>query len=126
MNVETKCGFCGVESKLKCAGCQQVYYCSPEHQKKHWRAKHKQECAKPFELATNEEFGRHLSVTRPIQKDTVLFTENPLVIGPKWNLDEYEQRSVEVPCVGCFADCRMGQFQCAQCHWPACKPDCPG
>ncbi|XP_049546620.1 SET domain-containing protein SmydA-8 isoform X1 [Anopheles darlingi] len=135
MNVDSKCGFCGVESTLKCAGCQLIYYCSPEHQKKHWRAKHKNECAKPYEivyhskeakLAKNEEIGRFFMVTKPIPKDTVLFSENPLVIGPKWNLDEYEQRSTIVPCVGCFADCHLGQFRCEHCHWPACKPDCPG
>uniref|UniRef100_A0AAG5DNX6 MYND-type domain-containing protein n=1 Tax=Anopheles atroparvus TaxID=41427 RepID=A0AAG5DNX6_ANOAO len=125
MNAETQCGFCGVDSKLKCAGCQLVYYCCPEHQKKHWR-QHKNECAKPYELARNEEIGRFLGATKEILKNTVLFTENPLVIGPKWNLGEYEQRSVVVPCVGCFADCLLGQFYCEHCRWPACKPDCPG
>jgi hypothetical protein len=27
-----------------CARCQQVGYCSPEHQKAHWKAAHKHEC----------------------------------------------------------------------------------
>ncbi|KFB47849.1 hypothetical protein ZHAS_00015897 [Anopheles sinensis] len=126
MEVEKKCGLCGEASKHKCAGCQLVYYCCPEHQKKHWRVKHKNECAKPYELAKNEEIGRFFVATKAIAKDTILFTENPLVIGPKWNLDEYEQRSAIVPCVGCFADCHLGQFQCGLCRWPACKPDCPG
>ncbi|XP_053670251.1 SET domain-containing protein SmydA-8-like [Anopheles nili] len=126
MDVEAKCGFCGVQSKLKCAGCQTVYYCSPDHQKKHWRVKHKNECAKPYELTKNDEIGRFFMVTKPIKKGAVLFTENPLVIGPKWNLDEYEQRSTVVPCVGCFADCYLGQFYCQYCRWPACKSNCPG
>uniref|UniRef100_A0A182J956 SET domain-containing protein n=1 Tax=Anopheles atroparvus TaxID=41427 RepID=A0A182J956_ANOAO len=51
-------------------------------------------------LARNEEIGRFLGATKEILKNTVLFTENPLVIGPKWNLGEYEQRSVVVPCPG--------------------------
>uniref|UniRef100_A0A182W8A1 MYND-type domain-containing protein n=1 Tax=Anopheles minimus TaxID=112268 RepID=A0A182W8A1_9DIPT len=126
MDMEAKCGYCGVQAKLKCAGCQQTYYCNPDHQKKHWRAKHKQECAKPYELARNDEIGRHCLANKAILKDTVLFTETPLVIGPKWNLDEYEQRSTIVPCVGCFADCNLGLFYCELCRWPACKPDCPG
>uniref|UniRef100_A0A182PVE0 MYND-type domain-containing protein n=1 Tax=Anopheles epiroticus TaxID=199890 RepID=A0A182PVE0_9DIPT len=124
--MESNCGFCGVQAKLKCAGCQQVYYCNPDHQKKHWKAKHKSECVKPYELASNDEIGRFLMATKAIQKDTVLFAENPLVIGPKWNLDEYEQRSTVVPCVGCFTDCVLGQFFCELCRWPACRPDCPG
>ena len=28
-----------------CARCQQVGYCSPEHQKAHWKAVHKHQCA---------------------------------------------------------------------------------
>ena len=27
-----------------CARCQQVGYCSPEHQKAHWKAAHKHQC----------------------------------------------------------------------------------
>lgn len=48
--MEANCGYCGVPAKLKCAGCQQVYYCNPDHQKKHWKAKHKHECVKPYEV----------------------------------------------------------------------------
>ncbi|XP_062711433.1 SET domain-containing protein SmydA-8 isoform X2 [Aedes albopictus] len=122
----TKCALCGVPSSLKCAGCKLVVYCSPEHQKKHWRMQHKNECAKPYELSRNEEVGRFFLATEEIPKDTILFTEAPMVIGPKWNLAEYEQRSTTVPCVGCFADCQLGLYRCEACQWPACKPDCPG
>uniref|UniRef100_A0A182JPK7 MYND-type domain-containing protein n=1 Tax=Anopheles christyi TaxID=43041 RepID=A0A182JPK7_9DIPT len=124
--METNCGYCGIPAKLKCAGCQQVFYCDPDHQKKHWKAKHKQECVKPYELTRSDGIGRYFVATKTIQKDSVLFSENPLVIGPKWNLDEYEQRSTIVPCVGCFTDCALGQFYCELCRWPACKPNCPG
>uniref|UniRef100_A0A182XA70 MYND-type domain-containing protein n=1 Tax=Anopheles quadriannulatus TaxID=34691 RepID=A0A182XA70_ANOQN len=124
--MEANCGYCGVPAKLKCAGCQQVYYCNPDHQKKHWKAKHKHECVKPYELTKSDEIGRHFVATKTIEKDTILFSENPLVIGPKWNLADYEQRSTVVPCVGCFTDCQLGQFYCEFCRWPACKPDCPG
>ncbi|XP_053685675.1 SET domain-containing protein SmydA-8 [Sabethes cyaneus] len=136
MNTEAmKCALCGVQSSLKCAGCKLVAYCSPVHQKKHWRLQHKNECAKPYEivqntesakLARNEEVGRFFLATENIPKGTTLFVETPLVIGPKWNLNEYEQRSSIVPCVGCFADCQIGLHRCEGCRWPACKPDCPG
>ncbi|EDS38871.1 conserved hypothetical protein [Culex quinquefasciatus] len=122
----SKCALCGVEASLKCAGCKRVVYCSPEHQKKHWKRQHKNECAKPYELARNEEVGRFFLATEAIPKDTILFTESPMVIGPKWNLDEYEQRSAIVPCVGCFTDCQLGVYRCDRCNWPVCKPDCPG
>ncbi|XP_055534616.1 SET domain-containing protein SmydA-8 isoform X2 [Wyeomyia smithii] len=127
MNTEaTRCALCGVPSNLKCAGCKLVAYCGPVHQKKHWRMQHKNECAKPYELARNEEVGRFFLATENIPKGTMLFSEAPLVIGPKWNLNEYEQRSSIVPCVGCFADCQIGLHRCETCHWPVCKPDCPG
>lgn len=29
----------------KCAGCGMVAYCCKEHQKAHWKAQHKKECA---------------------------------------------------------------------------------
>lgn len=79
-----------------------------------------------LQLTKSDEIGRHFVATKTIEKDTILFSENPLVIGPKWNLADYEQRSTVVPCVGCFTDCPLGQFYCEFCRWPACKPDCPG
>ncbi|XP_055625956.1 SET domain-containing protein SmydA-8 isoform X2 [Toxorhynchites rutilus septentrionalis] len=127
MNLQpSNCGLCGVPAKLKCAGCKLIVYCSPEHQKKHWKLQHKNACSKPYELARCEEVGRFFQANRDIPKDTPIFTETPLIIGPKWNLAEYEQRSSIVPCVGCFADCQLGLHRCLACNWPACKPDCPG
>ncbi|XP_055596645.1 SET domain-containing protein SmydA-8 [Uranotaenia lowii] len=122
----SSCELCGIPSSLKCGGCKAVVYCSPDHQKKHWKQKHKNECNKPYELSRSAKLGRYFQATRTIPKGTVLFTEAPLVIGPKWNLAEYEQRSIMVPCVGCFADCQLGLYTCPSCRWPACKPDCPG
>ena len=39
------CICCGARTNRKCANCESVSYCSPEHQKGHW-AIHKQECSK--------------------------------------------------------------------------------
>lgn len=41
------CSFCGAEAALKCSGCSKdgvsTFYCSAEHQKKHWKT-HKRQC----------------------------------------------------------------------------------
>lgn len=63
----SKCALCGVESSLKCAGCKRVVYCSPEHQKKHWKRQHKNECAKPYEVKLR---GRGLGKLRRCGKIT--------------------------------------------------------
>ncbi|TCD59794.1 hypothetical protein EIP91_011425 [Steccherinum ochraceum] len=42
------CGKPGGAELKRCAGCKQVLYCSPEHQKEHWKRVHKQTCSKEF------------------------------------------------------------------------------
>ena len=66
----TKCALCGVPSSLKCAGCKLVVYCSPEHQKKHWRMQHKNECAKPYEVKLTRR------PSRPVGSTVDIFWEN--------------------------------------------------
>ena len=44
------CAYCYVvkpdgKAFKTCSRCLQVGYCSPEHQKAHWKATHKHECA---------------------------------------------------------------------------------
>jgi hypothetical protein len=54
------CSFCGDDAALKCAGCNKdgvlTFYCSAEHQKKHWKT-HKLHCgvAPPKAAAEAEE-----------------------------------------------------------------------
>ena len=44
MNTPTCCEFCGaVNNLLRCARCKSVFYCSKDHQLKHWK-KHKSVC----------------------------------------------------------------------------------
>lgn len=107
-----KCAICGVKASQTCSACKSVQYCGAEHQKKHWKI-HKLEC-RPFCIARDEELGRYLMATRDIAANTVIFTENPLVVGPKWFLNEKEEYSPIVPCVGCFAPCRVGTYTCAK------------
>jgi len=41
-----ECAVCGKRENLKaCSGCMIVHYCSSGHQKKHWKAEHKQICS---------------------------------------------------------------------------------
>ena len=42
-----KCTVCSAACDLKCSRCKMFYYCSKEHQKKHWLDGHKHKCA-PF------------------------------------------------------------------------------
>ncbi|KAF9524876.1 hypothetical protein CPB83DRAFT_897543 [Crepidotus variabilis] len=50
---EAVCASCGKPATKnsdfkKCSGCRQVMYCSPEHQKAHWKAGHKRHCTREF------------------------------------------------------------------------------
>eukprot|EP00978_Attheya_sp_CCMP212_P025190 scaffold80607_cov27-Attheya_sp.AAC.2 len=38
------CSLCGATSNRKCTRCGEVFYCSREHQKKHWSTIHKKQC----------------------------------------------------------------------------------
>ncbi|KAJ3493076.1 hypothetical protein NLJ89_g11097 [Agrocybe chaxingu] len=50
---EAVCASCGKPAapdvQLKqCSGCRQVLYCSPEHQKAHWKTLHKKQCTRQY------------------------------------------------------------------------------
>ena len=38
------CRVCQTMTAMKCMGCRKIYYCSREHQKTDWKARHKNEC----------------------------------------------------------------------------------
>jgi len=120
------CNFCHEpRATLRCSGCKSAVYCTADHQKKHWK-EHKLDC-KPFKVGHSEEAGRYLEATRDIAAGAFILTEHPLVVGPKWVLDETEKKLPVVPCIGCFQPTLVyGQHRCKQCHWAACSPDCPG
>ena len=104
------CGFCGDNATQFCSACKLVKYCGAEHQKKHWKI-HKLEC-RPFAVANDSKLGRFLYATRDIAAKDVIFTELPMVIGPKWYLNEREEYTPVVPCVGCYTPCRIGAYSC--------------
>lgn len=65
-----------------------------------------------------------MSATRTVESKKTIFTEAPVVIGPKWNRDEND--SMQFHCVGCFEPIRMLNFTCPFCHWPCCSIECIG
>uniref|UniRef100_A0A8D9BF04 Protein msta, isoform A n=1 Tax=Cacopsylla melanoneura TaxID=428564 RepID=A0A8D9BF04_9HEMI len=114
--VDNACGFCGEPSSQKCSGCQLVYYCCREHQKKHW-SKHKSHC-RPMKLCQDNVLGRYYVASRSIKAGEVVLKEVPLVQGPS---------QVTGPvCLGCLKSISMHTSEeCPKCGWPLCRdPQC--
>ncbi|ALC41160.1 CG8503 [Drosophila busckii] len=111
------CNVCESPTKNKCSNCNQVAYCSVEHQKADWKA-HKARCF-PFKIAHNELLGRHLVATRNIKPYEIILKEAPLVRGPA-------QISAPV-CMGCLNGIEPNDhIECDKCGWPLCGLECPG
>ncbi|CCM00254.1 uncharacterized protein FIBRA_02283 [Fibroporia radiculosa] len=48
---EAACAACGnpdAKALKVCSGCKQIMYCSPQHQKAHWKTVHKNQCSREF------------------------------------------------------------------------------
>ncbi|TMW49774.1 hypothetical protein DOY81_005131 [Sarcophaga bullata] len=120
--VNDGCAVCQIPAKNFCSACKLVKYCGAERQ--HWK-QHKKEC-RPFRIDNDPLVGRYLLATKDIKAGTAIFGEAPLVVGPKWYLNERDQEVPVMPCVGCYTPCRMGMYQCPKCHWPCCSPTCEG
>lgn len=108
-----RCPICRKAGDKKCSGCHKIYYCSSEHQKKHWKV-HKNDC-RNFIIKRNETYGRFLVATRDIPHGTIIFTEEPLAIGPK--------RSTCPICLGCHKRVD-GSYRCSKCTYPVCSEIC--
>ncbi|XP_017051435.1 SET domain-containing protein SmydA-8 [Drosophila ficusphila] len=122
MGPSTDCPVCGVAASQACTRCKMVRYCDREHQKQHW-PQHKRSC-RPFTEGEDAQLGRYLMVTQDVAAGQIVFIEEPLVVGPKWYLSDAEKEGSVVPCVGCFAPCRLGKHQCRRCRWPVCSSGC--
>lgn len=107
-----KCIVCNGDAPFKCTSCKSANYCSAEHQKKDW-PKHKHNC-RPFKIERSDELGRYLVATRDIPAKSIIFIEPPLVIGPKWCLNDDDKKSPIFPCVGCFKPVHLKGFRCAK------------
>eukprot|EP00095_Tigriopus_kingsejongensis_P008719 maker-scaffold352_size199037-snap-gene-0.46 protein:Tk08719 transcript:maker-scaffold352_size199037-snap-gene-0.46-mRNA-1 annotation:"protein isoform a" len=115
------CEICGHLAKMFCSCCKHVFYCTREHQKKHWKS-HKEDCSAlkklPYRVERNGELGRHLVATTDIPAGTHFLNESPMVMGPR-------QMSKPV-CLGCHKELvdLESVVKCSRCLWPLCSRKC--
>lgn len=119
-----KCAICNQSAPFKCTACKSVWYCCADHQKKDWK-NHKSMC-RPFRIDKSDKLGRYLVATRDIPSKAIIFVERPLVVGPKWCINETEKYLPTFPCVGCFRPVFFNRERCPKCKWPACSEQCSG
>ena len=78
-----KCSLCGAPATNRCSACQKVAYCSTNHQKSHWKSKHRSQCC-PFKIVKNPqkpELGRFVVATRDIAPGEIIMEEPPVTAG---------------------------------------------
>lgn len=131
----SSCAWCSAAATLKCTACKVTFYCNAEHQREHWQT-HRPLCRTPYEVVHSARLGRHIVAARDIAARSVIFREAPLVVGPKWSVDEFEQANGIFPCVGCFRPVRLdldatppqpnADNRCPRCTWPCCSAACAG
>lgn len=109
------CATCKKAAETKCTNCRNVFYCSKECQKKHWK-EHKYECkSMPYKIGKSPELGRFLEASRDLKKDEILWTEAPLVVAPV---------AVTPPvCLHCY-NLVDGSYICRKSGWPLCGEKC--
>ncbi|KAJ2940348.1 hypothetical protein O0L34_g22 [Tuta absoluta] len=115
MRQKSVCAVCLSDAEQKCSGCQAVYYCNREHQKKHWK-EHKAQCT-PAKVKEDERCGRYLEATREIKAGDVVIKEVPIITGPS---------QITPPvCLGCYKLLEEGKtVACQKCGWPCCSEEC--
>lgn len=77
------------------------------------------------QIVNDEKIGRLLRASRDLSAGNVLISESPVIIGPKWTLDEDEEM-LKFTCVGCFESIKTLYHKCPVCSWPACSSECIG
>jgi len=110
----TSCAVCAKPASKRCSGCQNIFYCSVDHQKSHWKSIHKREC-KLYILKRNDIMGRYIIAGRDIPAGTIIMDEPALIIGPK-------QDSIVI-CLGCYKKVD-GSYHCSKCGLPMCNASC--
>ncbi|XP_060804980.1 SET domain-containing protein SmydA-8 [Amyelois transitella] len=109
------CRVCLTPTEHKCSGCQEVNYCTREHQKQDWK-QHRTQCV-PARVREDDTFGRYLEATREIKAGDIVIKENPLITGP----------TLMTPpvCLGCYKLLEEDKtVDCVNCGWPCCSDDC--
>ncbi|XP_064105880.1 uncharacterized protein LOC135215269 [Macrobrachium nipponense] len=115
MTGKNACAVCQTEARQACGGCGGAFYCSKEHQRKHWPT-HKQEC-QPFRVASSPEAGQYLVANRRLNAGQVILKDSPLAVGP---LSKSQPQ-----CLGCTAAIEDENFfKCPKCQWPLCSEQC--
>ncbi|CAH0725453.1 unnamed protein product, partial [Brenthis ino] len=115
MAIQEPCIVCSIPTEHKCSSCQEVHYCSREHQKQHWK-QHRHYCV-PAKIKEDSKFGRYLETTRNIKAGDVIMKEAPLITGPA---------QVTPPvCLGCYKLLEENKtVSCVKCGWPFCSESC--
>ena len=118
---EGDCTLCGKLARMLCSGCKNVFYCDRDCQKKHWSS-HKNDCKKlkelPFRIERSSAMGRFLMATRNISEGELIFTESPMICGPK--------QLTKPVCLGCHKELTSTTpyVKCIRCNWPVCSQKC--
>lgn len=68
-----------------------------------------------FKIERNDVFGRYLVASEDIEAGEIIFTEDPIMLGPK--------RFSTPVCLGCHHSVNGNHF-CSNCGFPMCTPAC--
>lgn len=110
------CNLFRAKSSQICGGCEEVFNFEMEYQNKEWST-HKTSC-KPYQIVSNEKFGRCLVATRNLKPGEIIFGENATIVGPK--------QGCRPCCLKCFTslDSVASLFRCPGCNFPFCQEQC--
>lgn len=67
-----------------------------------------------------------MRASREIAANTLIVTEPPIIVGPKWNSEDEDLSSLSFWCIGCFQPIKVLNSKCPKCFWPACSTECIG
>ncbi|XP_041982350.1 SET domain-containing protein SmydA-8 [Aricia agestis] len=67
-----------------------------------------------YSVSQNDKYGRYLTAKKDIERGEVIFSDLPVVVGPKPDTPPL--------CLGCY--CPVEQTVCSHCSWPICSPAC--
>merc|ERR1711892_210123 len=115
------CAVCGKIAKAICTGCKHVFYCSRDHQRKHWSS-HKDECKSiaklPYRVERSNVMGRYLIATKDTEEGELILNESPMVVGPR--------QLTKPVCLGCHKEITSTTpfIKCIRCNWPVCSERC--
>lgn len=112
------CAVCKIPASQICAGCKSVFYCNREHQKKHWKEGHRNNCSS-YKVVVSEKIGHHIVASRDIKQNEIILKDMPIVVGPA--------KTNSVNCLGCNKKLRQKsgeEYRCTGCNWPVCNKKC--